>query len=353
MTITITKRHFVILFGIIVLCAVIFLVTKISSVNKVDYMTTAKDAKVNAYAVVGLSSSILSEYQKTWSSTINGSIWVKDEYGKEHYCSDFNDAISYKMRCFIHDGYFDVIDSLSNVVKEDLKQMDEVKGEYEDIHKTFVSMYGDMNSLVSLVKEPKGSLITFGSKVNELMMSFDKNLKETDLKVSVSESEFKDKAISLYAIISNKKIEKEAEKKRADEALYGPNIKAGKKFLAENAKKEDVHTLPSGVQFKVLKAGNGKIPRETSKVKVHYEGRVLSGEVFDSSYKRGEPAELRVNQVIQGWKDALVHMPEGSVWEVYIPQELGYADRKQGDIIEPYSLLIFKIELIKVYKDEF
>jgi FKBP-type peptidyl-prolyl cis-trans isomerase FklB len=132
------------------------------------------------------------------------------------------------------------------------------------------------------------------------------------------------------------------------EKEFGPNKVAGEKFLAENAKKEGVKTLAGGVQYKVIKEGNGAIPADTSRVKVNYEGRLLDGTVFDSSYKRGEPAEFRCNQVIKGWTEALVHMPAGSVWEVYVPQELAYGPRQQGNDIKPFSMLIFKIELLEV-----
>ena len=131
------------------------------------------------------------------------------------------------------------------------------------------------------------------------------------------------------------------------EKTYGSNKEAGEKFLAANAKKDGVKTLPSGVQYKVIKEGNGAIPADTSLVKVHYEGKTVEGKVFDSSYERGEPINLRCNQTIKGWTDAMVHMPAGSVWEVYIPQDLAYGEREQGDI-KPFSTLIFKIELIEV-----
>ena len=132
------------------------------------------------------------------------------------------------------------------------------------------------------------------------------------------------------------------------EKEFGPNKKAGEKFLADNAKKEDVKKLPSGVQYKILKEGTGIVPKDTSRVKVHYEGKTLEGKVFDSSYKRGQPAEFRANQVIKGWSEALQNMPAGSTWEVYIPQELAYGERQQGADIKPFSMLIFKIELIEV-----
>ena len=131
------------------------------------------------------------------------------------------------------------------------------------------------------------------------------------------------------------------------EEQYGPLKKKGEEWMAANAKKAGVKTLPSGVQYKVIKEGSGAMPKDTSTVKVNYEGRLIDGTVFDSSYKRGEAVTLRANQVIKGWTEALVHMPTGSVWEVYIPQELAYGDREQGQI-KPYSPLVFKIELISV-----
>ncbi|WP_308273029.1 FKBP-type peptidyl-prolyl cis-trans isomerase [Prevotella sp.] len=131
------------------------------------------------------------------------------------------------------------------------------------------------------------------------------------------------------------------------EEQYGPLKKKGEEWMATNAKKPGVKTLPSGVQYKVIKEGAGQMPKDTSVVKVNYEGRLIDGTVFDSSYKNGQPVTLRANQVIKGWTEALVHMPAGSVWEVYIPQELAYGDREQGQI-KPYSPLVFKIELISV-----
>ena len=133
------------------------------------------------------------------------------------------------------------------------------------------------------------------------------------------------------------------------EKTYGANKTAGEKFLAANAKKPGVKTLPSGVQYKVIKEGNGAMPKDTSLVTVHYEGRAIDGKVFDSSYKRNQPTDMRANQVIKGWTEALVHMPAGSIWEVYIPQELAYGEREAGEI-KPFSALIFKIELISVDK---
>lgn len=130
------------------------------------------------------------------------------------------------------------------------------------------------------------------------------------------------------------------------EKQYGEYKRQNEKFLADNAKKEGVVTLPSGVQYKVITEGKGAIPTETATVKVNYEGKTIDGKVFDSNAKSGKPAEMRANQVIKGWTDALVHMPVGSKWEVYIPQALAYGERAQGEAIKPFSTLIFTIELV-------
>ena len=145
------------------------------------------------------------------------------------------------------------------------------------------------------------------------------------------------------------------EKQRADQAakeekLYGPNRRAGEEFLAENAKKEGVVTLHSGLQYKVLVKGEGEIPKKTDKVQVHYEGRLVDGTVFDASNKHGDkPMEFRPDQVIKGWTEALTMMPVGSKWQLYIPYNLAYGNRDSGTI-KPYSALIFDVELVGIVK---
>lgn len=122
----------------------------------------------------------------------------------------------------------------------------------------------------------------------------------------------------------------------------------GAKWLEKNGKKEGVVTLASGLQYKVLAKGKGKKPGLGSKVKCHYEGRFLDGQVFDSSYARNEPAVFGVTQVIRGWTEALPMMGEGSKWELYIPYDLAYGERGMQGSIPPYATLVFTVELIEV-----
>lgn len=158
------------------------------------------------------------------------------------------------------------------------------------------------------------------------------------------------------SVMTNKQAEDLFNAKRAankavkEEKLYGANRKAGEDFLAENAKKEGVVTLPSGLQYKVLTKGTGEKPQATDRVQVHYEGRLVDGTVFDASKKHGDkPLTFAANQVIKGWTEALCLMPVGSKWELYIPYQLAYGERDMGTI-KPYSALIFTVELLGIEK---
>lgn len=123
---------------------------------------------------------------------------------------------------------------------------------------------------------------------------------------------------------------------------------AGEDFLAANAKKEGVVTLPSGLQYQVLREGNGKRPKATDQVRCHYEGTLINGTVFDSSYKRGEPAVFGLNQVIKGWTEGVQLMQEGAKYRFFIPYDLAYGERGAGQQIPPFAALIFDVELIEV-----
>lgn len=126
------------------------------------------------------------------------------------------------------------------------------------------------------------------------------------------------------------------------------NRAEGAKFLAENAKKQGVVTLPSGLQYKVIKEGSGPKPKATDTVKTHYRGTLTDGTEFDSSIARGEPASFPVNGVIKGWTEALQLMPVGSKWELCIPSELAYGPSGQGPVIGPNAVLVFEVELLEV-----
>lgn len=125
-------------------------------------------------------------------------------------------------------------------------------------------------------------------------------------------------------------------------------IADGKAFLEANASRKEVTTLKSGLQYEVLKAGDGPKPKATDTVRCHYHGTLIDGTVFDSSVRRGQPADFPVNGVIAGWVEALQLMPVGSKWKLYIPYDLGYGARGAGQSIPPYATLIFEVELLEI-----
>ncbi|NDV77635.1 FKBP-type peptidyl-prolyl cis-trans isomerase [Dysgonomonas sp. 511] len=126
------------------------------------------------------------------------------------------------------------------------------------------------------------------------------------------------------------------------------NLKAGEEFLAVNKNRPGVVTLPSGLQYEILKEGNGAKPKATDQVKCHYHGTLIDGTVFDSSVERGQPATFGVNQVIPGWVEALQLMPVGSKWKLFIPSDLAYGKAGAGQAIEPNSTLIFEVEILDI-----
>lgn len=139
------------------------------------------------------------------------------------------------------------------------------------------------------------------------------------------------------------------EKQRAEAAEEYKGAKSeGEKYLTENAKKDGVITLPSGLQYQVLQEGNGKSPKATDKVVCHYEGMLVDGTMFDSSIQRGEPATFPLNSVIAGWTEGLQLMKEGAKYRFFIPYQLGYGERGAGASIPPFATLIFDVELIEV-----
>lgn len=140
----------------------------------------------------------------------------------------------------------------------------------------------------------------------------------------------------------------EAIRERVLAEKYADNKAAGEKFLAENKTKEGVVTTESGLQYKIITEGKGAVPTKTDRVKVNYKGTLIDGTEFDSSYKRKEPASFRVNQVVKGWTEALLMMPVGSKWELYIPYDLAYGSRETGAHIKPFSALVFEVELVDI-----
>ena len=183
------------------------------------------------------------------------------------------------------------------------------------------------------------------------------NIGQNLASMGVSTLEFADFVKGMQDVLSGKQTEitvVEAQNAINDffnkltEEKYGKTKESGIAFLEENKKREGVVTLPSGLQYEIINAGLGKKPTVADRVQCHYEGTLIDGTIFDSSIKRGEPAVFGVNQVIKGWVEALQLMQEGAKWRLYIPYDMAYGEHGAGEMIPPYSALVFDVELIKV-----
>jgi FKBP-type peptidyl-prolyl cis-trans isomerase FklB len=165
-----------------------------------------------------------------------------------------------------------------------------------------------------------------------------------DKPLAMSQEEIREVLMSFQKTMMSK--QQEALKKMSER-----NLEESKKFLEENAKKPGVKVLPDGLQYKIIKEGEGASPGATDKVRVNYRGTLVSGREFDSSYKRNQPLEIGVSQVIPGWSEALKMMKVGAKWEIYIPSNLAYKESGYPPIIPPNSALIFDVELLEIVKD--
>jgi FKBP-type peptidyl-prolyl cis-trans isomerase FklB len=168
--------------------------------------------------------------------------------------------------------------------------------------------------------------------------------------ISAAPEKFKKDEVQKIMISFEATARKKQEQARLEAA--DKNEKEGRTFLAENGKKKDVVTTSSGLQYKIITPGNGTSPKTEDSVKVNYEGRLINGEVFDSSYERGQPVTFGVGQVIKGWTEALTLMKPGAKWELYIPADLAYGKQGTPGPIGPNATLLFTVELLEVVKKE-
>lgn len=207
----------------------------------------------------------------------------------------------------------------------------------------------------STVTNQSAELLKVGYSLGYLMGEGNKDTVD-DLNLDAFFQGFRDAYVSKDSALTKAQMQKvlldyqkrkEAEYAKQVEAMAAANLAKGNAYLADNRKKSGVKTTASGLQYQIIKQGTGASPKATDKVSVHYEGRLIDGTVFDSSYKRGEPVTFPLNQVIQGWREGVQLMNVGAKYRLFVPASLGYGEAGNGDI-EPNSVLIFDVELLAI-----
>jgi len=194
--------------------------------------------------------------------------------------------------------------------------------------------------------------ISIGNKINQQGIDINTDLLMKGLKDGLSGGRGLLNDAEYVEVLTTLSKEVTAKQEEEMKKLGDKNKLDGQRFLDENKKKEGVKTLTSGLQYKVIKEGKGKIPKATDTVTVHYQGTLIDGNEFDSSIKRGEPATFPVDGVIRGWTEALQLMKEGAKWQLFIPSDLAYGEKGAGNVIGPNETLIFDVELISIEKSE-
>ena len=190
--------------------------------------------------------------------------------------------------------------------------------------------------------------VDFAKRLEQQGIDLDINALNRGIKDQASGSKlaFEEAEMNQFKAEYSQQLRAELQKQQAE--LAAKNLEAGMQFLAENAKKDGVVTTESGLQYKVIKSGDGPSPKVDDTVTTHYRGTLIDGREFDSSYSRGQPASFPVNGVIKGWTEALQMMKVGDKWELYIPSDLAYGSSQRSELIQPNSTLVFELELLGI-----
>ena len=295
-----------------------------------------KEAKIIMAYLSGYQISQLSQISdKEKQAFLNG---AKDFIAnKENRYS--KDELKKAKKILLESYSYELIENIAKQVKDKKEKV------FADIKKVIAGKNFDESSNV------EGTLAysSFYQQIKEFVKDFNKEQKQSILKgfqdalagkKSIYTEAETQASFTAYQNTLEQKFQKSAEKDKKNQSS----------FLEKNAKKNGVETTKSGLQYKIIKKGTGKSPIATDKVEVHYEGKLIDGTVFDSSYKRKETASFPLNGVISGWIEGLQLMKEGAIYEFYIPYNLAYGEKGQGAIIPPYATLVFKVELIKIIK---
>ena len=304
-----------------------------------NYKKMAMEMKVNTLVAQRLAIAMLTDYQDNWLRMETEQLGKNDK-GEWVSTSDPKQIIAWRQQFFKQNGADAALQNLLGEIDENLNGMKLTPAKYRDTQNNFKEAASALKQLVQLTKNPGDSLIGMCSSMGEYSKKIDSALEPTDFNFWVTFDEVKAKADIVSQQIKDNEIVEALAKTSNGEQNNAINVLKYKKLGFKE--------LPGGkgVLYHEVTAGKGPTPKDDTKLLVHYEGKLMDGTVFDSSYDRGQPASMRPSQTVPGFWHSLVKMKAGSKWEVYIPYDQAYGNRAAG-AVKPYSDLFFTLEIIK------
>lgn len=305
-----------------------------------NYKSNAMKMKVNTIVASRLAAAILSDYQENWVRVETEHLASNDQ-GVIVSTDDAKQVLKWRQDFFKANGASNVLEQLMGDIKQEVGSMNLTPARYRDTQANFKSAYEHISELVDLTRQPGDSLIAMSEKMAQLLADLDKDIEPTDFNFFVNFDEIREVAEKIGAQISDKNVAAKLSQPIENQQQSVVNaLKYRKMGFVELPKGK-------GVLYHELTKGKGQKPKDDSRVKLHYEGKLMDGTVFDSSYKRGEPVTMLPQQTVPGFWHSLVCMSPGAKWEIFIPSNQAYGPRAAG-AVKPNSDLFFTIEVLEV-----
>ena len=303
-----------------------------------NYKNNALQMKVNAIAASRLSNIMLDDYLNNWVRTETEQLGYNAK-GDLVSTDDPGQVIKWRQEYYKENGAAEVLEHLMAEMSNNVAKLKLAPARYRDTQENFRTAYDIVSQLAQLTTNPGDSIVLLANKVSELNAGLDKALEPTDFNFWVSYEDIRKVTDKWAPGIKDKNL---AEAFGRESSRRPNSAVNGLKY-----KKMGFKELPKGkgVLYKVVSEGKGPKPKDDTKVRLHYEGKLMDGTVFDSSYQRGEPVTMRPSQTVPGFWHSLTNMPAGSKWDIYIPYGQAYGDRAAG-AVKPYSDLFFTIEVL-------
>lgn len=305
-----------------------------------NYKSNAMKAKVNAIVAARLANIMLSDYQTNWVRVEVEKLAMNDK-GEWVSTSDAKQAIAWRQQYFKDKGAEQVLDQLWGDLQDEVGSMSLTPAKYRDTQTSFKSLLEDMSELVQLTKNPGDSLLAMSARLVELNNRIDSDLEASDFNFWITFDDIKLKTDEVATLITDKDLAEQIGKERDKRQNSAVNAMKYLQMGFVELKKG------KGVLYREIVKGKGPKPKDDTKVRLNYEGKLMDGTVFDSSYKRGDAVTMRPSQTVPGFWHSLINMPVGSKWEIFIPYSEAYGDRAAG-AVKPYSDLEFTIEVLGI-----